>query len=189
MASAAARSRGAGSPRRLVAVAAAALALAACGEPGVELALPERPAGSQVADEAGVLSGAVADRLEALRAETGHDVVALTFESSKASLGEAKRGGELVVEEWGADVALVAVGFPGHFTEPDPDARRRYFGVEADRLTVSRGLREDIVEGAVPPHAAGNDWTDAFIAAIDVLAEALPPAAEAAGPPEAAGAS
>lgn len=149
------------------------LLLGGCGEPDVELELPSRSGGAQVADLVGVLDESVADRLEALREETGYDVVAVAFESDRASLGEASRGGARALEEWDADIVLTAVGFPGHFTEDDPEARRRYFGIEADRFTVSRGLREEIVEAAVPPRAADNDWTGAFLAAIEALAEAL----------------
>lgn len=173
--------RRAGNRAAALAVLLAVLALTGCGEPEVDLDLPARAGDQPVADQAGVLDADVADRLEALRAETGYDVVALTFESSKASLGEAQRGGQAVLDDWGADVALVAVGFPGHFTEDDPDARRRYFGVEADRFTVSRGLRGAIVDEAVPPHAAGNDWTAAFVAAIDALAAELATAGAAGG--------
>jgi hypothetical protein len=161
---------------RLAGLALAIVLLpAACGEPDVDLELPARGEGAQVADLAGVLDPSVSDRLVTLREDTGYDVVALTFESERASLGEASRGARLALEEWGADIALTAVGFPGDFTEEDPDARRRFFGIEADRLTVSRGLREQIVEEAVPPPAADNDWTAVFLAAIDVLAAELGP--------------
>lgn len=159
--------------RALLVAAMAALALAGCGEPEVDVELPARADAAPVADLAGVLGPEVAERLERLRARSGYDVVALTFESDRASLGEAQRGGERLLEEWGADVALTAVGFPGDFAETDADDRRRYFGVEADRFAVTRGLRDQIVEVAVPPPAADNDWTGAFLAAIDVLEDEL----------------
>lgn len=150
-------------------VAALALLAGACGEPDVDLDPPER-AGAHVHDEVGVLDGSVDKRLAALDEETGFDVVALAYEDERASLGQADRAGTVMLESWGADVVLVAVAFPGNFENPDPEARRRYFGVTAtDRFTVSRRLRERIVEEAVPEPAAANDWTGAFHAAIDEL--------------------
>lgn len=160
-------------PARLAAVLVMTAALAGCGEPEVQLDLPARAGGAAVADLAGVLGPEVASRLEQLREDTGYDVVAVTFESERASLGEAHRAGDLALDVWGADIALTAVAFPGHFTEDDPDARRRYFGIEADRFTVTRDLRERIVDEAVPARTAGNDWTGAFLAAVDELEGAL----------------
>jgi hypothetical protein len=160
---------------RWVAAALAAAALAGgCGNPEVALAVPERQDGQVMLDEAGVLDAAVADRLAAVAADTGVDVVALAFEDPQASLGQADRGGRLLLDAWGADVVVVAVARPGDFASSDEQARRRYFGVFAtDRFAVPRGLRERIVEEAVPPLAARNDWPGAFTAAADILADEL----------------
>jgi hypothetical protein len=160
-----------------IVVALGILPLTACGEPEVELAPPARAAGAHVLDEAGVVDASVDERLAELAAERGYDVVALAYEDDRASLGQADRAGRLVLEEWDADIVLVAVAHPGDFDNPDPDARRRYFGVTAtDRFTVTRGLRERIVEEAVPGPAADNDWSAAFHAAVDELATDLPDA-------------
>lgn len=161
-------------PRRpqatsLLAVAALLVAVVGCGEPAVDLTLPERAPGQHVLDEAGLLEGSVvADRLAALAGE-GVDVVAVTYETPQAGLGEGSRAGRLVVEEWDADVALVAVAAPGDFDSTAPD-RRRYFGLEsADRHAVPRGLRERVAEELAPPLAADNAWVDVFVMAIDEL--------------------
>lgn len=160
--------------RRLAAAVGLAAALLACGEPAVGVELPSRRDDQQVLDLAGVLDDGVERRLSQMRAELGVDVVAFTFEDERASLGQADRGGRLVLGEWGADVVLVAVARPGDFTNPDPSARRRFFGVNAeDRFAVGRDLRERVVEEAVPPPASDNDWTRAFHAAIDVIDEHL----------------
>ena len=153
---------------------AAALLLGGCGEPDVDLEPAERTAGEHLLDEVGVVDDAVDARLADLSAETGFDVIALAYEDERASLGQADRAGRELLEAWDADIVLVAVAFPGHFEEPDPDARQRFFGVTAtDRFAVGRDLRERIVEDAVPGPAADNDWTGAFMAAIAVLDEEL----------------
>jgi uncharacterized membrane protein YgcG len=157
--------------RKAAAVAAAAaIALGACGEPEVALDPPERPTGAHVHDEVGVLDASVNERLAALEEATGLDVVAVTYEDERASLGQADRAGHRLLEAWDADAVLVAVAFPGDFAEPDPEARQRFFGITAtDRFAVSRGLRGRIVDDAVPGPAGVNDWTAAFHAAIDEL--------------------
>jgi uncharacterized membrane protein YgcG len=144
--------------------------VAACGEPDVDLDPPDRPDGAHALDEAGVLDETVEERLRAMEAGTGFDVVALAYEDDRATLGQADRAGQLLLEAWDADIILVAVAFPGDFANPDPDDRQRFFGVTAtDRFTVTRDLRERIVEEAVPGPAGENDWTGAFHAAIDEL--------------------
>jgi uncharacterized membrane protein YgcG len=155
---------------RLGAAMALGFLLAGCGEPSVELAPPARPPGAHVYDEAGVVAGSVDDRLAVLGEDTGFDVVALAYEDDRATMGQADRAGRLLLDTWNADIVLVAVAFPGDFENPDPEARQRFFGVTAtDRFTVTRGLRERIVEEAVPAPAADNNWTGAFHAAIDEL--------------------
>lgn len=158
--------------RLLVAALLAALALlaGACSEPEVDLSPPERQDGWHLYDEVGVVGGSVEGRLSALRVETDVDVVALVFEDERASLGQADRAGRVMLQAWDADVVLVAVARPGDFDNPDPDARQRFFGITAtDRFAVTQDLRERIVEEAVPGPAAENDWTEAFLAAIDEL--------------------
>ena len=148
--------------------------LAACGEPEPDLSPPERAAGEQVLDEAGVLDATIGERLAELRDDTGYDVVALAYEDDRATLGQADRAGRLLLDAWDADIVLVAVAFPGDFDNPDPDDRQRFFGVTAtDRFTVTRDLRERIVDEAVPDPAARNDWPAAFHVAIDELAAEL----------------
>lgn len=162
--------------RRVVVLVVATLALAGCGEPDVDLELPAREAGQQVLDTAGILSGSeVAERLSEL-AEAGLDVVAVTYETPQASLGENRRAGSLVVEEWGADIALVAVAVPGDFSSTDADSRRRFFGLEpADTFAVPGGLRERIAEERAPPLAEANDWAAVFTMAIDEIERELLP--------------
>ena len=150
-------------------LALALTGLVACGEPAVDLTLPERPPGEHVLDEAGILDkGQLHDRLSQLE-QSGMDVVALTFETEQASCGEAFRAGSLFVQRWDADVALVAVAKPGDFTATE-DSRVRCLGVQPrDTRAVPGDLRERIAEELVPPFAAENDWTGAFIVAIDAL--------------------
>lgn len=152
-------------------LALVAAGLVACGEPPVDLALPERPAGEHVLDEAGILDkGQLHDRLLQLEAN-GLDVVALTFETEQASCGEAFRAGTLFVQRWEADIAVVAVAEPGDFASTD-ESRVRCLGVQPrDTRAVPADVREQIAEELVPPFAAENDWTGAFSVAIDRLAE------------------
>lgn len=154
----------------VTALALGALALAGCGEPAVDLALPDREVGQHVADQAGVLDGTdLEERLAAL-ADAGLDVVAVTYESDRAGLGESRRAGQLVVARWGADIALVAVAAPGDFTSSDVDARRRFFGLEpADTFAVPRGLRERVAEERAPPLAETNDWPAVFTMAVEEI--------------------
>jgi hypothetical protein len=155
---------------RRTAVAAALLgALAACGEPPVDVVLPDRAAGEHVADLAGILDeGALEDRLAGLAAR-GLDVVALAYETPQASCGEAFRAGLELATAWEADVALVAVARPGDFASTADD-RERCLGLRpVDDFAVGRGTRERIAEQLVPPLAADNRWDEAFAAAADVL--------------------
>lgn len=153
-----------------VATILTAVALVACGEPEVDVVLPERPAGEHVLDEAGVLDkGQLHNRLMEVAAQ-GLDIVALTFETEQASCGEAFRAGTQFVALWDADVAIVAVAHPGDFTASD-QPRTRCLGVQPrDTRDVPGDLRERIAEELVPPLTAQNDWTGAFLVAIDALA-------------------
>lgn len=158
--------------RRLVAVAALALALTAC-EPAVDLTIPERQPGQVLLDQAGILDERVEQRLRAA-GEGGRDIVALTYETEQAGRGEANRAGRRLLDEWDADLALVAVARPGDFTSTDADRRERVFGLEAvDAYDVPRGLREEIVETLVPPIARENDWPAVFLLAVDRLEDQL----------------
>lgn len=151
---------------------ALALVAAACGEPGVDLSIPERDPGQIVLDLAGILDDeAVATVLRGIHAV---DVVALTAELGDPSLGAADRAGRRLIEEWGADVVLVAVAVPDDFLREEAD-RQRFFGLfAADVREVPRDLRERIVEQIVPPLAGANDWTGVFVAAASELAAAQP---------------
>lgn len=160
--------------RRLAPGLALILLLAGCGEPAVALEVPDRSAGAHLLDTAGLLGAEIEDRLREVSETTGLDVVGLTFEDERATLGQADRGGKRLLSEWDADVVLVAVGRPGDFTSEDAD-RSRYFGVSAtDRFRVSRDLRERIIFDRVQLLAADNEWTAAFAAAIDELEAELP---------------
>ena len=152
------------------AVVAVALIAAACGEPAVDVSLGGRD-GRHVDDQAGILQAEELDaHLSALAADGGLDIVALTYETSQASCGEAFRAGQEFVEAWGADVAVVAVAQPGDFTDTG-DTRQRCLGVQPrDDRAVSGDVRERIAEQIVPPLAARNDWDAAFRAAADELA-------------------
>lgn len=163
-------------PLVLSVAVAGLLALGGCGEPAVDLTVPARDPGRHVLDEAGILEDtAVAQRLAAL-ADAGLDVVAVTYETPRAGLGESRRAGQLVVEEWGADVALVAVAAPGDFTSTDVEARRRFFGLEpGEAVTLPGSLRERIAEERAPPLAEANDWSEVFTMAIDELERELAP--------------
>jgi hypothetical protein len=157
-----------------------ALLVAGCaGEPAVDLEVPPRAEGQTVLDRAGILDDdAVASALGGLR-EQGYDAVAVTYETERAGRGEATRAGRLVVDRWGADVVLVAVAQPGDFDSritdrEDPDQRERFFGIEpADTFAVPGSLREEIVEGTIPPIAADNDWQRVFTVAAQDLAGGL----------------
>jgi hypothetical protein len=156
---------------RVAAVLSAAALLAGC-EPAVDLSVPPREPGQVALDRAAILDANVEQRLRAFGAD-GIDVVALTYESEQAGRGEANRAGKLLLREWGADIALVAVARPGDFASGAAQ-RERFFGLEAaDAYDVPRGLREDIVETLVPPVAGENDWSQAFIVALDQLHEGL----------------
>lgn len=150
-------------------LAVVALVLAACGEPPVDVEIPQRDGDAHVLDNAGVLDEqALDERLRAAAAD-GTDIVALTYETEQASCGEAFRAAREFVRAWEADIALVAVAEPGDFTSDDP-ARERCLGVQPlqDRA-VPADLREQIAEELVPPKAADNDWDSAFAVAVDAL--------------------
>lgn len=154
---------------RFLLIALAAFAVA-CGEPPVDVAIPERAGGATVVDHAGILTGS---EIEAVLGDMPADVVALTFESGDATLGEAHRAAQALLRAWGADVVLVAAARPGDFGS-DSESRRRFFGVfPADRFRVPGGVRERIVEEVVPPLAADNDWPGVFRAAADEVRGSL----------------
>ena len=168
--------------RRRFAAALAALALgsAACGEPPVPLEVPARALGQSMLDLADVIDeddAALIAALGELR-DLGWDPVLVAFAADAANMGMADRAGRKVLDAWDADLALVAVAEPGHFTRQDID-RARFFGLFArDVREVPRGVRERVVEELVPPVAARNDWTAAFALALRELAEALGEAGE-----------
>lgn len=147
------------------------LLLVSCGEPPVDVSIPQRESGQHVLDQAGILD---ADALEAHLAEVeadGSDIVALTYETEQASCGEAFRAAREFVRTWEADIALVAVARPGDFTSTD-EQRQRCLGVQPlDDRAVPASLRERIAEELVPPKAKDNDWDGAFDVAVDALVE------------------
>lgn len=156
--------------RRAVAAGAIGLAvLTGCGEPAIDVDLPQRAGDERVADLAGILD---ADALEARLAEAaqdGMDIVALTYETEQAGCGEAYRAAQEFVAAWEADVALVAVARPGDFTSEEEE-RERCFGLQpAAGNDVAGGLRELIAEELVPEESADNDWNGAFGVAVDAL--------------------
>ncbi len=156
---------------RNVLAAVVLVLLVACGEPPVDVAVPEREQGQHVLDNAGILDEA---RLEARLADVasgGPDIVALTYETEQASCGEAFRAAREFVRTWNADVAVVAVARPGDFTSDD-QGRERCVGVQPlqDRA-VPGSLRERIAEELVPPKASANDWDGAFEVAVDALVQ------------------
>ena len=161
-----------GLPVGVAAVALVVVLIARDPEPDLEV--PPRDAGQVSADLAGILDGEVDDALQAL-ADDGWDAVALTFETPAANQGEAQRGGRALLEDWDADIVLVAVAEPGDF-DSDAEGRRRFFGVEApSAFDVPGDLREDVTDRVIPPYAADNDWTGAFRAGAEHLAEELEP--------------
>lgn len=158
--------------RRWAAVVAAALLVAACGEPPISVDLPQRDDGQHVADLAGVFDDTQArdlqGRLRAAAAD-GTDIVALTYEAEGATCGEAYRAATQFVRAWEADIALVAVARPGDFTAT-AQQRRRCLGVQPrDDRAVPGDLREQIAEEIVPPLTQDNDWNGAFVAAVEAL--------------------
>ncbi|MBA2316524.1 MAG: hypothetical protein H0V93_01895 [Euzebyales bacterium] len=152
----------------------AALGLIACGEPAVDVDIPDRAAGQHLLDAAGILDtaaveGALADASQA----SGLDVVGLAFTDGAANLGQADRGGRALLDAWDADVVVVAVAAPGDFTSVGAD-RRRFFGVfSGDRFDVPRSVRERIVGDVASVPAGANDWTSAFTGAAEALATSL----------------
>lgn len=168
--------------RLAAAVAVLTLVLSACGEPPVPLNVPERDFAQAVLDEAGIIDEddrALQLALFELR-QLGWDPVLVAFEAADANMGLADRAGRKVLDAWGAEVALVAVADPGHFTRRGAD-RERFFGLFArDVREVPRDVRERIAEQLVPPVAARNDWTGAFALALRELAEGLGDADEGA---------
>ncbi len=155
--------------RRLAPLLVLVLLLAGCGEPPVAYDPPPRAADQQLLDTVGLLDAATEDRLREVSEATGFDVVGLAFDDERASLGQADRGGKLLLDDWDADVVLVAVAQPGDFVSEEAE-RSRYFGVFAtDRFAVSREVRERIIFDRVQLLAADNEWVAAFAAAIDEL--------------------
>ena len=158
--------------RRVLGVVAAAVLLASCGEPAADVRIPDRGEGQVVLDQADILEDESV--VETLTALGGRDVVALTFLSPQAGMGEADRAGRQLLAQWDADIALVAVAPEGDFASADVENRERYFGlVAADAYDVPRGLREEIVEQLAPAIAADNEWTRLFVTAAQQLREAL----------------
>ena len=158
--------------RRAAAAGAALLILlAGCGEPAIDVEIPQRPGKERVADLAGILDVEALEARLAEAAEGGIDIVALTYETEQAGCGEAYRAAQEFVQKWAANVALVAVAQPGDFTSEE-EARERCFGLQP-RVgeDISGGLREKIAEALVPVETADNDWDGAFAVAVDALVE------------------
>jgi uncharacterized membrane protein YgcG len=149
-----------------------ALALGACGEPAVDIEIPQRPDGEYVLDSAGILDEAALEQRLAKVADAGTDIVALTYETEQASCGEAYRAARQFVRTWNADIALVAVAHPGDFASDDEQSRERCLGVQPlEDRAVPGDLRERIAEELIPPLTADNDWDAAFEVAVDALAK------------------
>lgn len=156
--------------RRVAAAWVVALVvLTGCGEPAIDVELPQRAGKERVADLAGILDAESLEEVLAEAAAEGTDIVALTYETEQAGCGEAYRAAQAFVAKWAASVALVAVAEPGDFTSTD-DARVRCFGLQPGAGTeISGGLRERIAEQLVPAETADNDWDGAFAVAVDAL--------------------
>ena len=156
--------------RRRVTVGLMAVAVA-CGEPAVDVEFPARDAEQRhVVDQAGILDATALEEQLAALADDGSDIVALTYETPQASCGEAFRAAREFVDDWDADIAIVAVARPGEFTSTAQD-RQRCVGVQPrDDRALPADLRERIAEELVPPFAADNDWDGAFNAAVQALA-------------------
>lgn len=145
------------------------LALLACGEPPVDVTIPPRQDDARIADQAGVLDAAAVNEALAAADADGRDIVVLTYETPQAGCGEAYRAAQEFVARWDADVALVAVARPGDFASQEEN-RQRCVGIQPrDPRGLPAGLREQIAEEIVPPHAGENDWTGAFTAAIEAV--------------------
>lgn len=154
--------------RLVVLVLALALGLAACGEPPLDVTIPDRDPGRHVADLAGVLA---ADTVEAELAGLDTDVVVLTYTTEQANCGEAFRAGREFVAAWQADVAIVAVAVPGGFDDVDAE---RCVGLQPlDDFELGRGTREDITEVRWPPLIEANEWTDVVLVGARELDSAL----------------
>ncbi len=150
-------------------VVVAAAALIACGEPPIDVTIPAREDGAQIADLAGVLDREALQPRLAPAGEADLDIVALTYETQQASCGEAYRAATEFVDAWDADVAIVAVARPGDFSST-AENRQRCVGIQPrDPRGVSADLRERIAEEIVPPIAADNDWTGVFSAAAEAV--------------------
>lgn len=155
------------------ALLAGALLVGACGEPAVDLVVPERGADQRVLDQAALFDGA---EVEAALDDLDLDAVAVTYETDQANAGEARRAGQLVAQRWDAELVLVAVARPGDFAAASGGDAQRFFGIEpADAFAVPGSLRERIVEGLIPPIAAQNRWEDVFLTALAELSVGLEP--------------
>ena len=155
----------------------AAAILAGCGEPDVSVEISNERSG-HVLDLANLFGehreGTPHDELDdklTQIAQSGPDIVALTYETDQASCGEAYRAAREFVQAWDADIAIVAVAQPGDFASTE-EPRERCVGVQPrnDRA-VPGGLREQIAEELIPPKAADNDWYGVFTTAADALAQ------------------
>jgi hypothetical protein len=155
--------------KAVAACAVAMLALVGCGEPAIDVEIPQRPGSQRVADLAGILDAEALEAKLAGAAEDGTDIVALTYETEQAGCGEAYRAAQEFVQKWAANVALVAVAQPGDFGS-DEEGRVRCFGLQpGGGVDVPGGLRERIAEDLVPAETADNDWDGAFAVAVDAL--------------------
>lgn len=148
--------------------------IAACGEPAVDVDIPDRGEGQRLFDEPGVVDeAAVADALDQASADSGLDVVGMVFEDDHINAGQADRGGRELLDAWDADVVLVAVAAPGDFDSAD-DERERFFGVYAsDRFEIPRSLREEIIDEYMTPYAQDNAWTEGFVTSADALRDGV----------------